>query len=74
MAGVLRVATSVLSSFVCCVPTQFTPWLVGSSGKTTLVNCLNGLITATYGQAFMFGANARTDMADLRRVMGSWCV
>ena len=40
------------------------------SGKTTTINCLSGVTTPTYGDAFLFGWDVKADMVSIRSVSG----
>ncbi|KAJ3393680.1 translational elongation factor EF-1 alpha [Lobulomyces angularis] len=40
-------------------------------GKTTTINMLSGVTSPTYGEAFLFGLNVKTDMNSIRLKMGT---
>lgn len=42
-----------------------------AAGKSTLINCLSGLLAPTHGEAFLFGNSIREDVAILRDRMGT---
>ena len=43
-------------------------------GKTTMVNCLAGLINPTHGNAYVMGKSIKEEATVLRNVMGMWYV
>jgi ABC-type ATPase involved in cell division len=42
-----------------------------AAGKSTLINCLSGLLAPTHGEAFLFGNSIREDVSILRDRMGT---
>jgi ABC-type multidrug transport system ATPase subunit len=49
------------------------PFLIlghNGSGKSSTINCLSGVTVCTYGEAFLFGFNCKTEINSIRERMG----
>ena len=60
-----EVSMTLRSNALTCILGQ------NAAGKSTLINCLSGLLAPTHGEAFLFGSSIRDDVSILRDRMGT---